>query len=156
MKHAILPTGQTLSFPDETPDEHMDAAVQQHMGVQPPPDPLEVLMQVAQQIERATAAMTMLAGTISQAVQQQTTVMQQLGMHVAGLGQAAAQTAQTAGVAVQAHAMAADRQAQATDDLHKGFIDSHEKMVKAITAPRKIVTDKQGKPVGTAVDDGGK
>lgn len=58
MKQAVLPSGETLHFPPETPDEHVHAAVRSKMGLgppEPPVDPLQQATAIAQSTQQLAA-----------------------------------------------------------------------------------------------------
>jgi hypothetical protein len=159
---AHLPNGTQLAFPDDTPDEHMDAQVQAHMGVPPPeqmPAPEEIMMQatqqlaqLVQQVTQAVGAVAQLAGAIAQGQQQMTHMVSQLMAQMGGVAEQTGQSNQIALKGLQLHAAAADQHTAALGAMKQSFDQGHAAMVKAVTAPKKIVTDKAGKPIGTTTD----
>lgn len=124
MKIAKLPTGELMAFPPELPDDDMDRAVQQRMNQS------EMLTQLLQAVMQQ---MDMMAQQLVQSQQAQQAGVQQLAQMLAE-------------VATMASANA-EAQTQSTQALTQGF----DRLERAYTAPRIIVTDKNGKPLGTKI-----
>lgn len=106
MKIAELPDGRLMQFPDDFPDNEMDAAVREALGVPEEPDPVQLVMQLSQQVLELQSG---LATLIQQNQQQMAAIQQETAARIEnGLQQLAA----------------------------------------AMTAPRTIINDGTGKPVG--------
>lgn len=130
MKIARLPNGELMEFPPDFPDDEMDRAVRQKLGVPEPPDPNQMLMQLLQAVMQQMDMMTQQMAQ-SQAAQQASA--QQLAQMLAEVASVAAANGQA--------------QAQSAQVIAQGF----ERLERAYTAPRSIVTDKAGKPVGMKI-----
>jgi hypothetical protein len=124
MKIAKLPSGELMAFPPELPDDDMDHMVQQRMNQG---QMLAELMQAVMQ------QMSMMSQQLAQSQQAQQASVQQLAQMLSE-------------VATMASA-SGEAQTQSAQVLAQGF----ERLERAYTAPRIIVTDKNGKPLGTKI-----
>ena len=130
MKIARLPTGELMEFPPDLPDDEMDRAVRQKLGVPEPPDQGQMLVQLIQAVMQQMDMMTQQLAQ-SQAAQQAST--QQLAQMLSEIASVAAANGQA--------------QAQAAQVLAQGF----DRLEAAYLAPRNIVTDKSGKPLALKI-----
>jgi hypothetical protein len=130
MKIARLPTGDYLEFPPDMPDDEMDRQVRAKLGVAEPPDQGQMLTQL---FEAVMQQMGMISEQIAQSQQAQQANVQQLGQMLNEIASLTAAGAQAQGQSAQA--------------IAQGF----ERMEQAYTAPRSIVTDKNGKPLGLKI-----
>lgn len=130
MKIARLPTGELMEFPPDLPDDEMDRQVRSKLGVPEPPDQGQMLMQLLQAVMQQ---MGMMSEQLAQAQAAHDANAQQLAQMLAELAQLTASGTQ----AQQASAQA----------IAQGF----ERMEAAYTAPRSIVTDKNGKPLALRI-----
>lgn len=116
MKQAVLHTGEVLHFPDETPDAHIDAAVQQKLGVPPPPDP------AAEAHAQSMAAVQTTQQLAAQVSQSMAALMQQMGATVQALSAAA----------------------QAVTDGVQRMEAANQVLAHALTAPKVLTKDANG------------
>ena len=130
MKIARLPTGELMEFPPDLPDDEMDRAVRQKLGVPEPPDQGQMLVQLIQAVMQQMDMMTQQLAQ-SQAAQQAST--QQLAQMLAEVATMAAANGEA--------------QTQSAAAIAQGFM----RLEQAYTAPRTIVTDKSGKPLGMKI-----
>jgi hypothetical protein len=130
MKIARLPTGDYLEFPPDMPDDEMDRQVRAKLGVAEPPDPNQMLAELMQAVMQQIG---MMSQQLAQSQQAQQASVQQLAQMLAE-------------VATMASA-SGEAQTQSAQVLAQGF----DRLERAYTAPRTIVTDKNGKPLGMKI-----
>lgn len=142
-KQAILPNGETLHFPLDTPDEHVHAQVRAKMGMPPPEPPMDpaimaqqqtgMLLQGAQQsserLTQSTAALHQQLGALMQTLQRTMTTM-------ATVNQTAVQAIAAANNAV-AQSVArlsnvADQMAAATAEASMGVRAANQRVEVAV------------------------
>jgi len=126
MKIARLPNGEMMEFPPDYPDDEMDRAVRQKMGVPEEPSETELVMQLIQQLTQQLVAVQ---AQIVEGQRQHQEVIAQL---------------------VHGQQLAAQSQQQATVALKQSI----DQLAAAYAAPRTIIKDGAGKPVGLKI--GGK
>lgn len=131
MKYAKLHDGQMLAFDPATPDEAIAAHVKKRIGSQSSGD----------MASAALAQLSQLAGHLSQSGQAGASAHQN-GVAALNMAAQACQAMCNAMKAMQ------DQHAQDIEKLIASHKSDISRLVSAITAPKKIVRDKNGKPVG--------
>jgi hypothetical protein len=131
MKIALLPDGSSHEFPPDTPDDEMDRAVREKLGVAEPTDLGVTLVEITQ--------------VIAQQAQAQQAVIEQMAAQLAAQYECVERLEQAIG-----RVNAGQQDALAM--LAEGFA----RLERAYSAPRMLITDASGKPLGvkTGNDNG--
>lgn len=127
MKQAVLPTGEVMHFPDETPDEHMHMQVRTRMGLpppEPPVDPVAAAMSAVQESQQLSAH-------VAQSVVE---LHQQMGAVVGALNAAVAQIAH-----------ANQNMAGAVSESVQRMEAANAVLAKALTATKVVTKQSDGR-----------
>lgn len=158
-RQAVLPSGEVLTFADETPDDHIHHAVRQKMGLPPPIPKPATPEELAQQnamaiIGAAQQSAQQLGQQITQAAQAfggAVTAMNRLAQTVAAASEQLMQSVQAVHQAsdANAHSLAATaeftaRAAQHAAGSHAELARKVDGLSAAVKAPRRAVKEKNG------------
>lgn len=136
-KQAVLPSGEVMHFPPETPDEHIHAQVRQRLGMGPPeitPRPTAdqfgaVLGHLKHMGDMNAGTVGMLQQVVERATQAYTSSVQELMRNATEARQLNAQMAEAI------HRVA---------DLAGKIEVSHQAVIKALRAKKTITRSKEG------------